>query len=42
MTQMSKIGDWGGRFIVPIPRVALYDANGTEIDNDHSLQEDPI
>ena len=40
MTQMSKIGDWGGQFIIPIPRVILYDANGTQIDNDPSIQED--
>ena len=31
MNQLSYIGDWGGRFIVPIPEVKQYNANGTEI-----------
>jgi hypothetical protein len=26
MQQMAAIGDWGGRFVVPIPEVAVYDA----------------
>jgi SAM-dependent methyltransferase len=39
MNQMSHIGDWGGRFIVPIPIVALYNANGTEINNEILLKE---
>ena len=39
MNQMSHIGDWGGRFIVPIPKVALYNANGTEINNEILLKE---
>lgn len=25
MAQMTYIGEWGGRFIVPIPRIAIYD-----------------
>ena len=37
MRQLSYIGNWGGRFLVPIPKVAIYDANGVEIND--SLQE---
>jgi hypothetical protein len=40
MNQMSYIGNWDGRFIVPIPKVTLYDANGTEISNKISMQEE--
>jgi hypothetical protein len=39
MNQMSHIGDWGGRFIVPIPKVTLYDSKGNEVDNDMSSKE---
>jgi SAM-dependent methyltransferase len=39
MAQMSGIGDWGGRFIVPIPKVMLYYANGTEIVGEFSMLE---
>jgi hypothetical protein len=31
MNQMSFIGNWGGRFIVPIPKLEVYDAQGKEI-----------
>jgi hypothetical protein len=31
MNQLSYIGDWGGRFIVPIQEVKEYDADGKEI-----------
>jgi len=31
MTQLSYIGDWGGRFIVPIPEVKQFNADGKEI-----------
>jgi hypothetical protein len=31
MNQMSYIGNWGGRFIVPIPKLEVYDAQGKEI-----------
>ena len=31
MRQLSFIGDWGGRFVVPIPRVIVYDASGVEV-----------
>ncbi len=31
INQLSYIGAWGGRFIVPIPEVKQYDADGTEI-----------
>jgi len=33
MKQMSYIGQWGGRFIVPIPEVKIYDANCSETCN---------
>jgi hypothetical protein len=33
MNQLSYISNWGGRFIVPIPKVSLYDASGIEIDD---------
>jgi hypothetical protein len=33
MNQLSYIGSWDGRFIVPIPKVSLYHANGIEIDD---------
>jgi 2-polyprenyl-3-methyl-5-hydroxy-6-metoxy-1,4-benzoquinol methylase len=32
INQLSYIGKWKGRFIVPIPKVRIYDANGIEID----------
>jgi hypothetical protein len=31
MNQMAQIGNWGGRFIVPIPKLEVYDAQGKEI-----------
>jgi SAM-dependent methyltransferase len=31
MNQMSQIGNWGGKFIVFIPEVKLYNSEGTEI-----------
>ena len=40
MTQMSQIGAWGGKFVVPIPQVIQYDANGTEINHEPATQED--
>jgi SAM-dependent methyltransferase len=33
MNQLSYIGNWDGRFIVPIPKASLYDASGIEIDD---------
>lgn len=30
MDQMNFIGDWGGKFIVPIPKVKIYDINKTK------------
>jgi len=33
MRQLSYIGDWGGQFVVPIPKVTLYNANGIEIND---------
>lgn len=33
MDQMSYIGKWDGRFIVPIPEVRVYTASGTEVRN---------
>jgi hypothetical protein len=31
MRQMAGIGEWGGRFVVPIPRVVVFDADGREV-----------
>lgn len=33
MNSMSHIGEWGGRFIVPIPKLEVYDAQAKEITN---------
>lgn len=33
MDQLSYIDKWDGRFIVPIPEVGVYTANGTEMHN---------
>lgn len=33
MKQLAYIGEWGGQFAVPIPRVIVYDANGVELDS---------
>jgi len=33
MNQMSFIDDWNGRFIVPIPKIEVYDAKANEITN---------
>jgi 2-polyprenyl-3-methyl-5-hydroxy-6-metoxy-1,4-benzoquinol methylase len=40
MNQMSCVGKWGGRFIVPIPRVTIYSADGTEISGETQNQEE--
>lgn len=40
MNQMSHIGTWGGRFIVPIPRLEVYDAQGKEITN--NMREESV
>jgi hypothetical protein len=31
MRQLRFIGGWGGRFVVPIPRVAVYGGDGVEL-----------
>ncbi len=31
MAQMAGIGEWGGRFVVPIPEVTVFDAAGREV-----------
>lgn len=31
MKQLSYIGDWGGKFIVPIPKLKQYNSDGNEI-----------
>jgi len=31
LKQLSYIGDWGGRFIVPIPEAAIFDAAGSRL-----------
>jgi 2-polyprenyl-3-methyl-5-hydroxy-6-metoxy-1,4-benzoquinol methylase len=33
MNQLSFISNWGGRFIVPIPKLEVYDAKSNEITN---------
>ena len=38
MDQMSYIGNWGGQFLVPIPKVTLYNANGIEISCEISIE----
>jgi SAM-dependent methyltransferase len=30
MSQMAYIGEWDGKFIVPIPELTVYDSNGTK------------
>ena len=42
MNQMSNIGEWGGQFIVPIPEVALYAANGTEINGEIKSKQEVL
>jgi SAM-dependent methyltransferase len=32
INQLSYIANWHGRFIIPIPKVSLYDASGIEVD----------
>jgi 2-polyprenyl-3-methyl-5-hydroxy-6-metoxy-1,4-benzoquinol methylase len=39
MSQMSHIGNWGGQFIVLIPRVTLYSADGIEINEISPLED---
>jgi SAM-dependent methyltransferase len=31
MEQLRYIGEWGGRFVVPVPKVAIYEADRTEV-----------
>jgi SAM-dependent methyltransferase len=31
MEQLRYIGEWGGRFVVPVPKVAVYEADRTEV-----------
>jgi hypothetical protein len=33
INQMSQIGRWDGHFIVPIPKLEIYDAQGKELTN---------
>ena len=39
MSQMSHIGKWGGRFIVPIPKLEIYDAIGNELTKSSNKEE---
>jgi len=32
VAQMAGIGEWGGRFVIPIPEVAVLDAAGREVE----------
>jgi SAM-dependent methyltransferase len=39
MNQMSYISEWDGKFIVPIPELKVYTAEGTELHNDIKLED---
>jgi 2-polyprenyl-3-methyl-5-hydroxy-6-metoxy-1,4-benzoquinol methylase len=39
MSQLSKISNWGGRFIVPIPKLEIYDAQSNNITKMVSKEE---
>jgi hypothetical protein len=39
MDQMPYVSNWGGRFIVPIPKLEVYDAQGKEIVNSDIKEE---
>ena len=41
MNQMSYIGEWGAKFIVPLPEVTVYNSNGTQIGTENSPSEEP-
>ena len=38
MNQMSYVGDWGGRFIIPIPKLEIYDSKGNELTNKIAME----
>ena len=40
MNQMSYIGEWGAKFIVPLPEVTVYNSNGTQIRTENSPSEE--
>jgi len=40
MAQMSKIGDWDGQFVVPIPRIMLFNSDGNEIGDNYLTKEE--
>jgi hypothetical protein len=33
LNQLSYVNNWHGQFIVPIPKISLYDASGIGIDD---------
>jgi hypothetical protein len=39
MNQMSYIGKWGGRFLVAIPKLEMYDSNGKELEDEVAKEE---
>jgi hypothetical protein len=39
MNQLSHVGNWGGRFIVAIPKLEVYDNYGKEIRDENSKAE---
>jgi len=40
MAQMSQIGGWAGQFVVLVPRLTLYDSDGTEGGNELPIKEE--
>jgi 2-polyprenyl-3-methyl-5-hydroxy-6-metoxy-1,4-benzoquinol methylase len=42
ISQMSFIGNWGGQFIVSIPRIKLFNADGDETSMEAIIQETPL
>lgn len=40
MSQMPYIGSWGGRFLVPIPKLEVYDSQGKELGDTIIMEED--
>jgi hypothetical protein len=39
MSQMAFIGEWGGKFLVPIPELTVYDSNGIKYESKSLTRE---